>query len=327
MINIELNPIVNLETFDSINRSVGLSGFIRAKNEGEYIYQVISSWIDLLDELIVVFNDCSDNTEYEIKRAINDFGGKVKAFKYLPKVFAQGSKEHVELPHDNVHSLVHYYNYALSKTTCKYAVKIDGDIIYDTSATDIIRSYLANSSETDYFKLHGVNLIDNHGELFIPSNSIFCGMNGDLCIFPVSKNNIFKWKKEFEFLDLSGLSDAGGVFAYYHMKFIKKDMGFSNYLLKDNPQSRYVKITKEFIIRLRFLSIERTLNKFNITLKLPNTLRIKAKRKRDFKKDYKDELWNCGIVISSRDVATYLVMKIVRNMKSRLVSVVKKITS
>ena len=45
MIYIEHNPIVDFSRMDMNNRNDGLSGFIRAKNEGEYIYQVISSWL------------------------------------------------------------------------------------------------------------------------------------------------------------------------------------------------------------------------------------------------------------------------------------------
>ena len=41
----------------------GLSGFIRAKNEARFLSLCIDSCIDSLDELIVVYNDCSDDTE------------------------------------------------------------------------------------------------------------------------------------------------------------------------------------------------------------------------------------------------------------------------
>ena len=41
----------------------GLTGFMRAKNEGRFIGVCIDSVIDALDELIVVYNDCTDDTE------------------------------------------------------------------------------------------------------------------------------------------------------------------------------------------------------------------------------------------------------------------------
>ncbi len=320
MIYIEHNPIVDFSRMDMNNRNDGLSGFIRAKNEGEYIYQVISSWLLLVDELIIVFNDCSDNTEEEIKRAIKDFGiNKIKAYRYMPTVYPQGSKEHIELPPDDIHSLVNYYNYALSKTTMKYAVKIDGDIIYDSSICDKINKYLSKSSIDGYFKLHGINLIDNIGKLYIASNSKFCGMNGDLCIFPVSKTTIFKHRVEFEYLDLTSLKDDGGCYAYYHMKFVKEDMGFGNYLLLDNKNSRYIKITKEFIIGLKFLPIKETLEKYDIDLKTPSSLNIMPKYNRNYIMEYKSKLYDSGMIISYKDIFLCNVIK----YKGRIMETIK----
>lgn len=305
MITIDKNPIVNFSSMKAENRKDGLSGFIRAKNEGDYIYKVIESWLGLVDELVVVFNDCTDNTESEICRVIKDFGNeKVKAYKYVPKVYPQGSEEHIKLPCDDVHSLVNYYNYSLSKTTRKLAVKIDGDIIFDSSCKHEIKSFIDSKSENGFYKLHGVNLIDNNGMLFVPSNSMFCGMNGDLCVFPVSEKTIFKHRAEFEYLDLSNLNDCGGCFSYYHMKFVKSDMGFSNYLLNDNPNSRYVGITKKFIVGLKFNSIVTVLNKYNIKLTHPETLGINAILIRDFKKSYISELSSINVKI---DLSEYLI--------------------
>ncbi|WP_413516850.1 hypothetical protein [Photobacterium phosphoreum] len=322
MIYIEHNPIVDFSRMDMNNRNDGLSGFIRAKNEGEYIYQVISSWILLVDELIIVFNDCSDNTEEEIKRAIKDFGiDKIKAYKYMPKVYPQGSKEHIELPPNDIHSLVNYYNYALSKTTMKYAVKIDGDIIYDLSVCDNINTYISKNSINGYFKLHGINLIDNMGKLYVASNSKFCGMNGDLCIFPVNKSTIFKHRIEFEYLDLTSLNDDGGCYAYYHMKFVKEDMGFGNYLLLENPNSRYINITKNFIIGLKFLPIEKVLNDYNIDLSLPEHLNISPIYNRNYIKEYKSKLYNVGIKILPIDIFIAYIMK----YKSEIFHYIKKI--
>ncbi|MDM3863687.1 hypothetical protein [Edwardsiella piscicida] len=59
-------PVVDFSLMDGNQREKGLSGFIRARNEGEYIYAVIESWLDLVDEIVIVFNDCTDNTASEI---------------------------------------------------------------------------------------------------------------------------------------------------------------------------------------------------------------------------------------------------------------------
>lgn len=302
MIKVEYSPSIALDSFNPKNRDEGLSGFIRARNEGEYIYQVIESWIDLLDELVIVYNNCTDNTESEIERAIKVFGSKIKAFHYLPKVYPQGSDQHIALSPKSINSLVFYYNFALSKTTKKYAVKIDGDIIFDSSMKTIIKEYLNRSDASkSYLKLHGVNLIDEMGELFVPHNNLFCGLSSDLCIFPVSKRNTFIWQPQYEKLCLKGLKCAGGFFAYYHMKYVKSDLGMSNYLLKENPSSKYSYICKRFIIDLRFLSIAEVLKSYDISLKLPHELNIQPARLRSFKQAYIQALEKENIKISDED--------------------------
>lgn len=45
------------------DRKKGLSGLIRTRNEAKLLGPCIDSCIDALDELIVVYNDCTDNTE------------------------------------------------------------------------------------------------------------------------------------------------------------------------------------------------------------------------------------------------------------------------
>lgn len=41
---------------------VGVSGILRVKNDADFLDECINSCIDTLDELIIVYNDCSDNT-------------------------------------------------------------------------------------------------------------------------------------------------------------------------------------------------------------------------------------------------------------------------
>ena len=38
-----------------------VAGIMRVRNEGNFIHDCVESCIDALDELIVVYNDCTDN--------------------------------------------------------------------------------------------------------------------------------------------------------------------------------------------------------------------------------------------------------------------------
>ena len=45
-----------------------VAGIMRVRNEGNFIHDCVESCIDALDELIVVYNDCTDNSAEEIKK-------------------------------------------------------------------------------------------------------------------------------------------------------------------------------------------------------------------------------------------------------------------
>lgn len=46
----------------------GISGILRVKNDGQFIESCVESCINVLDELVVVYNDCTDNSVVEIER-------------------------------------------------------------------------------------------------------------------------------------------------------------------------------------------------------------------------------------------------------------------
>ena len=59
-----------------------VAGILRVKNEGIFIERCIESCIDALDELIIVFNDCTDNSEKEIDKMVARYPHKIKSYKY-----------------------------------------------------------------------------------------------------------------------------------------------------------------------------------------------------------------------------------------------------
>lgn len=113
----------------------GVSGIMRVKNDAEFIAGSIESCIDALDELVVVYNDCTDNSAEVIETMRQKHPDKIRVFEYPYKVLGAGlTKEEYEyaksLPDDSPSLLCNYYNFALSKVRCEYAIKIDADQIY-----------------------------------------------------------------------------------------------------------------------------------------------------------------------------------------------------
>ena len=116
-------------------RKKGLSGFIRAKNEARFLSSCIDSCIDSLDELIVVYNDCSDNTERVLNEKVQQYPDKLKTYPFNHHILSHNlTKEEFEyaisLPEDSERLHSTQCNYALSKVTYQYAMKIDPDQIY-----------------------------------------------------------------------------------------------------------------------------------------------------------------------------------------------------
>lgn len=117
------------------NLKNGLSGFIRAKNEARFLSTCIDSCIDSLDELIVVYNDCSDNTEEILAEKLKQYPEKLKVYPFNNNILSHNlSKEEFEyaisLPEDSVRLHSTQCNYALSKVSYKFAMKIDPDQVY-----------------------------------------------------------------------------------------------------------------------------------------------------------------------------------------------------
>lgn len=115
----------------------GVSGVMRIKNDAEFIAASVESCISALDELVVVYNDCTDNSAEVIESMRQKYPDKIRVFEYPYKVLGAGlSKEEYEyaksLPDDSPQLLCNYYNFALSKVRFEYAIKIDADQIYFT---------------------------------------------------------------------------------------------------------------------------------------------------------------------------------------------------
>lgn len=128
--------LINMEINKSIlDRPVCVSGLMRVRNEEEYLEASIDSVIEALDELIICYHACTDQTPAILERKQKEYPVKIRLFHYTPQIYSHGlTLEEFDyvynLPDDSPHLLSTYYNYTLSKATYRYAVKIDADQIY-----------------------------------------------------------------------------------------------------------------------------------------------------------------------------------------------------
>lgn len=118
-------------------RPIGVSGLLRVKNDAEFLALCIDSCIDALDELIIVYQECNDDSPQIIEQKGQQYPDKIRTYFYRPLVLSHNlTSEELHyvsaLEKTSIHLLSNYYNYTLSKASYRYAVKIDGDQVYFT---------------------------------------------------------------------------------------------------------------------------------------------------------------------------------------------------
>lgn len=116
-------------------RPLGVTGILRCHNAADFLEMCIDSCIEGLDELVAVYHDCTDDTPRILADKQAQYPDKIKVYEYTPYVFPMEMDESLfsfvkNLPSDSAHLMSGYSNYALSKATYRYVVKIDADQIY-----------------------------------------------------------------------------------------------------------------------------------------------------------------------------------------------------
>lgn len=235
---------VNKNDLNISKRKLGISGFMRVRNEEEWISLAIESHLPFLDEIIVVYNRCTDATP----EIVEDYAKKYKkvvAYKYEPDVYPQGSKEAISLPTNSPNSLANYYNFALCKTTKKIALKVDGDQIAIPKSYKKMISFVKKNEKKFpfYYRFRGLNLYyDKNGNIAVQGEKPKTGI--DRGFFSVNKDtepwHIIDRTRGLEILKFKNIKKKKySKIGFYHTKGLKEDKGKGNYDLRDNPNSRY----------------------------------------------------------------------------------------
>ncbi|ELV7526995.1 glycosyltransferase family 2 protein [Edwardsiella ictaluri] len=230
-------------------RDAGISGIMRLYNEERYLESSIESYIEQLDELIIVHNRCTDSTPAICEKMRKKYPHKIKVFHYIPAVAPPGSLEHVALDPRDERSLVNYYNFALSKTTKEYVMKVDGDCILITDAFLKIREYILSKNPSDeYNYFFGINLKRNDvGELALRKSAPLTA-GYDHGIFRVSKNTFFKHAYNYEVFSHKSKEKSNGI-VFYHLKSLKEDLAVDSHGLDTKFYRRYFsdRLSQDFI--------------------------------------------------------------------------------
>lgn len=228
------------------NRLVGISAFMRIRNGADFLEATIRSHADMYDEIVAVYNQCTDETAAILARLSNELGPKLRVFHYTPRVHPAGSKDHAQTPGDSPESFVTYSNFALCQTRYQWVVKLDDDhLAIPQAVTNITKAIREGSADTQ--KMHcfsGLNLVRTPENTWrIPAASPVSG-KGDIGYFRATEGTHFVHDARFERFTRNGIERCFAGWFYWHLKYLKTGGGFANYELDANPESRYMRRRK-----------------------------------------------------------------------------------
>ncbi|MCD9522777.1 hypothetical protein GLP14_07980 [Photobacterium carnosum] len=209
------------------NRKSGISAFIRLKNGADTIGYVLDSHINIFDEIVILLNGCTDLSFDVCNIYVEKYPGKIKLYHYEPEVYPFGGQKHKDEPEDSVHSFVNFSNYALQLTEYEYVMKLDDDhycpVIYQS------KDHFLNELKPDKVNMFsGINLVwDEVGNVVISKEYPLAG-NGDHFIIKVDENTFFKKNDTCEYFDYNNKKINYIGLRYFHLKFLRKNFGFSN---------------------------------------------------------------------------------------------------
>jgi len=227
-------------------RLPGISAFMRIRNGADFLEATIRSHADMYDEIVAVYNQCTDATADILARLSSELGPQLRVFHYLPHVHPAGSKGHALTPGESPESFVTYSNFALCQTRHQWVVKLDDDHLAIPEAVRRMTKAIRAGS-VDEQKMHcfsGLNLVRTAGgEWRIPAASPVSG-KGDIGYFRATEGTHFVHDSRFERFTRSGIKRCFAGWFYWHMKYLKTGGGFANYELDANPDSRYMRRRK-----------------------------------------------------------------------------------
>lgn len=226
---------ISANLFSPENRKNWISWFARLRNWWEFLEQVIESHIPYMDEIILVDNNSEDNTREICERMQKKYPNIIKIYKYEPEVYKLWTKEYTEVSEDSVHDMSYYYNRVLSKTTYKYAIKIDDDHIVIPEELEKITNSIRNFWLNKFVSVWLYNVIQKWNDLFLPTRAPFSWLFWDFWFFPVSENTYFVKDKLCENF-IHNLRTKYWWLWFFHLKFLKESWGAINYewKVKDN---------------------------------------------------------------------------------------------
>lgn len=139
----------------SDSRPLGISAFVRCKNEEEYIVASLLSSYRVFDEIVVILNNSTDGTRALVEDLMTDHP-RIRLTEYSQECAPAGPGYLAIVEQHPERSLAKYYNWCLEQTTFSHVCKWDGDMIALPNFGPV-REMIANS---DVIAFSGWDVLD-----------------------------------------------------------------------------------------------------------------------------------------------------------------------
>jgi hypothetical protein len=240
------------------SRTPGISAFMRARNAADFIEVVIRSHLPYYDEIVVVINQCTDDTESILLRMMEEFPDRVRGFHYLDRVLPLGHSDYASMAFDDPASMANYSSVSLEKTRHTVAVKLDDDhLCLAAGVGPIVESIRDRECRlgSEFLCFSGFNVFRDGVTTGLLASDPVVG-SGDHGYFEVSSDTWFENTAKHERFRRDHLQLRFTDFAYLHLKFLKEGQGFGNYELQDHPGSRFGRKQERFLAHQEIVSPE-----------------------------------------------------------------------
>ena len=252
MIETVEKPLFLNSDFAAARKRPGISAFMRLHNEEDFAAAAINSILPFFDEIIVVYNTCTDRTPEIVADFARRYPDCIKAYHYVPEVFPQGSRVHTLLPADSVNSLVHYTNFAMSKATRRIRCIWDGDEIAIPQTlgrvTEQLRAlrpgggvnWLLSPHQWGYWYFSGVNLWDQDSVINVPQSLPEVGHRREHGFWAARRWRVYRRYPKGEYLFRRLMIHRWVGHLHYHVKGMKRDRGLGGFQLDKYPDSLHL---------------------------------------------------------------------------------------
>lgn len=219
------------DALDPRNRGAGVSAILRVRDGAEFLELGLASCIDVFDEIVAVYHQCSDDTPDILHRFAAAHPRVLKVYEYPHEVIPPNTARHAREGAGSRHTIAALCNYALSKTTRRFCVKHDADHVYFRPRfARLVEAVRARDPRAGPVYLSGVNLARaaRRGDVGVWLQNPICGV-GDYGFFPVSRDTYFVHNDRHEHLLVAHRRHTYAGVAFWHLKMLQKHFGLREY--------------------------------------------------------------------------------------------------